>query len=488
MRRATYWAVLLLGTLGIVASSAQAGADDGRLLPLDRLEGAIMAGPAVATLAALSDKFGPRIAGSPAHFRAARWSVEQFSGNGISDAHLELFTIPNGWERGSASATITAPTPRTLHVQSLGWSPSTPDSGVHGPVIWVADVSPSGIRGMGDRLASHIVMLDMDHIFEDEWYHAALRVHAVIDLLKQAGALAVLLPNNVLENSLGAYVGLLPAGRLFPLPVAEIGMEDARLLQRMMSAGRTDLSVRLTNKVSGPTQVPNVVAEIRGTEHPEQWILIGAHLDSWDYGTGALDNGAGSVAVMEIARVFSALGYRPRRSIRFVLWGGEEAGLLGSMAYVRAHAAELPNCVAVLNDDHGAGRVIGWTLQGREDLRRSLNPDLLTRLSSVGAADMSLTLTCNTDHCPFMLEGIPAFDLHVDTSEYETIHHRAGDTFDKLHPVDFKAGIAAVAITANALAESPTRIAPRLDRASVLSHLKKANLDEVLRQLGRWKD
>lgn len=134
-----------------------------------------------------------------------------------------------------------------------------------------------------------------------------------------------------------------------PLPEAHIGMEDAELIQRKLEEGPVTVQIKLQNKTSGPLPIRNVIAEIRRSEKPDEWILVGGHFDSWDFGTGAADNGTGSVTVIETARAIAALGKPPMRSIRFALWGGEEQGILGSHAYVQSHLNEIGNCVAVLD-------------------------------------------------------------------------------------------------------------------------------------------
>src|SRR5205085_2491906 len=144
------------------------------------------------------------------------------------------------------------------------------------------------------------------------------------------------------------------------IPYALLGKEDALWLARQAAKGPVTLELVLEAKLLGPVQVANVVGEIKGREKPGEWILVGAHLDSWDYATGAQDNGSGVVQVIDAARAIRAAGRAPKRSIRFVLWGGEEQGMLGSDAYVKAHAAELGSCLAVLNTDNGAGHPDGW--------------------------------------------------------------------------------------------------------------------------------
>jgi Zn-dependent M28 family amino/carboxypeptidase len=230
-----------------------------------------------------------------------------------------------------------------------------------------------------------------------------------------------------------------------------------------------------------------VVAEIRGSENPDEWILIGAHLDSWDFGTGAQDNGTGTVSVLEVARALMTLGKAPRRSVRFALWGGEEQGLLGSYAYAQAHKSEMNNCVAVLNTDNGAGHPKGWKVEGRKDLKAAMQPWSEGLLKDLSGGDLSLEMTFDTDHGPFLLQGVPALDLWVDMSKYMEVHHKSSDTIDKVDMLDFKAGEAIVAVTAYAVAQSAKPIAPHIDHKAVGEILKDAKLDELLEHVGIWK-
>ena len=274
---------------------------------------------------------------------------------------------------------------------------------------------------------------------------------------------------------------------MLPLPAAEVGMEDSKLIQREMEHGPVTIQFTIENKTSGETTVNNVVAEIRGSERPDEWILIGGHLDSWDFGTGAQDNGTGAVSVLEVARALMALGKAPRRSVRLALWGGEEQGLLGSYAYTQAHKKELDKCVAVLNTDNGAGHPKGWKVEGREDLRKAMQPLSDGLLKGLDGGDLSLDTTYDTDHGPFMLQGIPALDLSVDMTHYFEIHHKSSDTLDKVDALDFKGGEAIVAVTAYAIAQRETPIALHIDHDAVGEIVKKAHLEDMLVNVGVWK-
>jgi carboxypeptidase Q len=453
----------------------------------DQLAGSIYVGPSMATLRELTDSYGGRLSGSPAHNRAVEWAAAKFRSYGIQSVKLEPFTMPNGWQRNSAHGEIIAPVARPLHVESMGWAPSTPPGGIKGELILIDDISADGIKAKAEKIKGKIVMLDATKIFADGWMKVFPDLTVAPRLLKEAGALALLNPDWAKNNVINAF-SFDWGGYEAPFPEAHVGMEDSELIRRELEKGPVTIQFEIHNITSGPVQVNNVVAEIRGSEKPDEWILIGGHFDSWDFGTGAQDNGTGSVSVMEIARAIAASGKIPRRTIRFALWGGEEEGILGSYAYVQAHLKEIDKCVAVLNTDNGAGHPKGWKVEGRDDLKAALKPISDSVLKDIGGGDISKEITYDTDHGPFMLQGVPALDLWVEGEKYEEVHHKSSDTYDKVDPVDFKAGEAIVAATAWVIANEPKPIARHIDHAAVAEILKKKEgLAEVLTSVGQWK-
>jgi carboxypeptidase Q len=440
-------------------------------------------------LKGLADGFGGRLSGSPAYERSAEWAAGQFRAAGLKDVRLEEWQMDSTWQRGAGgSGRILAPVERRLNVESLGWSPSTPAGGVRGEVVFVGDITREGIRSQAAQIKGRVVMLDIGRIFAQGDYKAYDLLIKAQPMLKDAGALALIFPERVTNNAHSAF-SLSWGATLAPLPEAEFGMEDAKLIQRLLQEQPTrpvTVEFAYENRTTARTTTHNVVAEIRGRERPDEWVILGAHLDSWDFGTGAQDNGAGAAQVLEAARAIAAMPTPPRRSIRFALWGGEEQGLLGSEAYARAHASEMKTCVAALNTDNGAGHPKGWKYEGREDVRAALEP-LGELLSGIGGEELSPETTFDTDHGHFMLAGVPALDMLVDMTHYEEIHHKASDTLDKVDAHDLAAGASVLAVTAYAIAEQPERFAPRLDHKAVGEILKKAGIEEFLTSVGVWK-
>jgi hypothetical protein len=452
----------------------------------NHLTSSIYTGPAMRTLRELSDGFGGRLTGSPAYNQAAKWAAAKFRSYGIQNVKLEPFAMDNGWVRGTASGQLLTPVARGLHLESLGWSPSTPAGGVKGEVLIVDDIMPDAVKALAPKVRGKIVVIDVGKIFAHGWTKVLEPLELSYKVFKENGAVGVVFPsgdrNNVLSASDPNW-----GSSLLLMPGAQIGMEDFQFIRRSLEKGPVTMQFELKNTTTGPMQVNNVIAEIRGSELPDEWIIIGAHLDSWDYGTGAQDNGTGSVMVLDVARAIAAMGKAPRRSIRFALWGGEEQGLLGSYAYTQAHLNELSKCVAVLNTDNGAGHPKGWKVESRKDVQDAMQPISDALLKDISGGGLSLDTSYDTDHGPFMLQGVPALDLWVDMSHYGEVHHKSSDTYDKVDAIDLKAGTAIVAVTAWAIAEDAKPIANHLDHAAVAEILKKADLDSLLTYIGQWK-
>ncbi|HET9409650.1 MAG TPA: M20/M25/M40 family metallo-hydrolase [Candidatus Sulfotelmatobacter sp.] len=484
-RRAVGYALVILVVGASAVSSAQITPDVKDTAK--SLAGSVYTGPSMETLREFTDQFGGRLSGSPAHNRAVDWVIAKFHSYGIQNVKTESFTIPNGWQRGSAHGELISPMSRPLHVESLGWAPSTPPGGVKGDIVLIDDLSADAIKSKADKIKGKIVMLDNEKIFEDGFWKVFPALEASAQRFKDVGALAVLNPDGASNNVINAF-NLDWGAHESPLPEVHLGMEDSKLIRRELEKGPVTIHLEIHNVTSGPIPVKNVIAEIPGSEKPEEWILIGAHFDSWDFGTGAQDNGTGSASVLEIARAIAALGKPPKRTVRFALWGGEEEGLLGSYAYVQAHLNEMGKCVAVLNTDNGSGHPKGWKVEGRKDVKEALQLISDSVLKDIGGGGVSMEITYDTDHGPFMLQGVPVFDLWLEMKQYEEVHHKSSDTFDKVDPVDFKSGEAIVAATAWIVANAEKPIAGHIDHAAVAEILKKnEGLAEVLTAVGQWK-
>ena len=242
------------------------------------------------------------------------------------------------------------------------------------------------------------------------------------------------------------------------IPTAYMTRENYTLLWRLLDAGAVEVEVNIGSTFSGkPVEVYNTVAEITGTEKPDEVVIVGGHLDSWDLGTGATDNGTGSMAVLEAARALQKLGVKPKRTIRFVLFTGEEQGLNGSKAYVKAHQNELGKISGVLVHDSGTGKVLTIGLMGnyaaRETMDRALYP--LARAKEIGLAEPTLLTEGGTDHVPFDGAGVPGFWCVQEGVDYDKTHHSQADTLDRVRWDDLTEGAQVLAVFAYNVAQLP---------------------------------
>jgi acetylornithine deacetylase/succinyl-diaminopimelate desuccinylase-like protein len=243
---------------------------------------------------------------------------------------------------------------------------------------------------------------------------------------------------------------------------------------------------KYARRIGGPAEQENVVAEIRGREKPDEWILLGAHLDSWEPGTGALDGGRTAAIVIEAARDILRTGIRPRRSIRFVLFTGEERSMLGSWAYVRAHRAELDRAGAAIVFGAGAGHVTGFMLNGRHDFEAGVR-EAMKPIESWGADHHVFDAPMGIDSFDFLLEGVPSLIANQQAAKNLADSHAAPDTFDKVDVQELKRNAAIAAVTAFGIAERATPLGPRQSRAEIETLLKTSGLDERMKIAGLWR-
>ena len=420
----------------------------------------------------LADEIGPRLTGSDNYVHAVSWAVEQFKSMGLKNVHTEPFHIPALWEPETpATGNIIEPRNQALHIYSAGWSPSTPAEGITGKVVYVAQLLPlDKLSASKDKIAGSIVMVDKDSFGEKP---------AIGDLIKALGMLNSFGPKAVLmmgsPNGTQNAGSLSFNGKLALCPVAQIGYEDTLLIKRLLEEGPVTVHFAFQNRIRPAAEVNNVVAEIPGREDPKSIVIVGAHLDSWHPGTGAQDNGTGVATVLDVARAVKTLGRPPRRTMRFILFGGEEEGLMGSNAYSKRHKADMSSIDAVLISDTGAQPSKGWYLMGRDDEKGDLAPiePLLAGLGSNGT-NPDTQFLFETDHAGFDVAGVPTLVLWNDVDKYFKLHHQASDTFDSVVQADLTQGVATTAATAYAIADSGQPFAPHLTQPQVDEMLKKA--------------
>jgi len=434
-----------------------------------------------ADLTYLTTQIGPRLTGSPQLDTASHWTEQQFKALGLANVHLESWTIANSWTRNVASGRVVAPAVHVMAVAQAGWSPAT-NGPVTGELMGIEAEKPEDLEKYKGKLGGKIVIVGrpreleppMDPILTpwgegslplnhpkaqenfDSRAYAKMRME-LAKFLADEKALATLSASeksfgllNMTSASRGDYK---PTG----VPWAFVAREDYEQLWRLLDAGGpVQVELNLGGTFSEkPVDVYNTVAEIRGTEKPEEVVIVGAHLDSWDLGTGATDNGTGSMAVLEAARALQKLGVKPKRTIRFVLFTGEEQGLNGSKAYVQAHKDELPKISGVLVHDTGTGKVLTIGLMGNYNVRETIDRVMYPLAELVGLMEPTLRSEGGSDHVPFDQAGVPGFWCVQEVADYDKMHHSQADVLDHVRWDDLTEGAQVLAVFAYNVAELP---------------------------------
>jgi carboxypeptidase Q len=417
----------------------------------------------------LSDNVGPRLTGSDNYVHAVSWAVDQFKSLGLSNVHTESFTMPATWEpEVPATGQIVEPRIQNLHIYSLGWSPSTPDNGVRGQIVYLKHLTIEEIDAQKDKLAGAIVLIDEESIGSEPQFSQILQA---LDHIKADNPRALLLVGG--RNGTESATALTFDGTISPYPIAQIGLEDDLLIKRLLEKGPVTVQFSFKNRIRHNVQVNNVVAEIPGSEKPNEVVIVAGHLDSWHPATGSQDNGTGVSTVIEVARAVKAINRPPRRTMRFVLFGGEEQGIIGSTSYVKQHRAEMPSIDAVLISDTGAQPAKGWYVMGRNDEQNAL-ADIEPLLTGLGSDQTtpSVEFLFQTDHISFDLLGVPTLVLWNEVDKYFKLHHKASDSFDSVVQADLNQGVATTAVTAYAIADSAQPFAPHFNPEQVEQMLK----------------
>ena len=404
-------------------------------------------------LSTLTDTIGNRLSGSAALDRAIQWAVAEMTRDGLDNVHTERVMVPK-WVRGAESAEIVEPVRHQIVMLGLGDSVGTPADGVEGEVLVVRSFEELDARGSAAR--GRIVLFNVPFTsygetvrFRSMGPSRAARHGAVAMLVRAVGPAGLRTPHT------GALNYTNDAAKI---PAAAISTEDADRLQRMTDrGGRVVVRLKMEAHFDADAPSANVVGEIRGRERPDEIVVVSGHLDSWDVGAGATDDGGGCVVTWEAVRLMKKLNLRPRRTVRVVLWTNEENGGRGGTAYRDQHRAELGKHVLMLESDGGVFRPQGFGFTGSDAARETVKT-IATLLSGI-AADQISPGGGGADIGPSMQEGhIPGMSLDVDGSKYFLIHHTPADTVDKIDPVEMAKCAAAVAVMAYVVADLPQRL------------------------------
>jgi carboxypeptidase Q len=442
-----------------VGSTPLSGASSPSWLEVYREPAARLIGEATSStfawqrLAVLTDSIGNRLSGSAALERAILWAVEEMKRDGLENVHTEKVMVPK-WVRGAESAEILEPAAHQMVMLGLGDSVGTPITGIQADVIVVRSFEE--LESRGAQVRGKIVLFNVPYTnygetvrFRAQGPSRSARLGAVAMLVRSVGPAGLRTPHT------GA---LQYAGDAPKIPAAAVSAEDADRLQRMADRGaRIVVRLKMEAHHERDVESANVIGELRGREKPEEVVVVSGHLDSWDVGAGATDDGGGCIVTWEALRIMKKLNLRPRRTVRVVLWTNEENGGRGGQAYRDQHRAELDKHVMMLESDGGVFRPLGFGFTGNDAGRETVKA-IATLLTGI-AADQISPGGGGADIGPSVQEAhIPAMSLDVDGSKYFLMHHTPADTIDKIDPVEMAKCAAAVAVMAYVIADLPQRL------------------------------
>jgi Zn-dependent M28 family amino/carboxypeptidase len=464
------------------------------------IQASLQSSPLESNLRRLTDEIGGRVPGTLAMQHAVAWGMEAFTAAGADSVHSEGFSIPFSWSEGATE--MTATTSYELNSSNVGggtllsafrvravsvaWAPALAPV-KHVPMVDVGEGTAADFKKAGDIsgkivLVHTAVLKTWDDLFAE--YAQAPRV---VDLAVNAKAKAVAFMATREHDILYRHTNSV-AGEIDRLPMVIVAREDGERIARLLAAGRlvwADLSI--PNQIGGPIKTSNVIAEIRGSEKPDEFVILGAHLDSWELGTGALDNGCNAALVVDALRAIKAAGVKPRRTIRFILFSGEEEGLIGSRAYALNHRAELDKAAGVIVYDSGSGKTTGFSLGGRKDVLDTARL-IVAPLAQFDVKELKTDMEWGTDHFDFMLEGVPTFVADQVEANYLENYHAVSDTYDKVDFAQLKKHVAEAAALSIELANLPEKIGPRLTHAQIEQTMRDSNSVEMLKNEGIWDD
>jgi len=444
--------------------------------------------PMLENLRRLTDEVGGRVSGSPGMAQAVQWGIAGFRAAGV-DVHTEKYMLPVTWKEGATRLAIlsTSTSGTVLRAVSEGWGPATPHDGIEASVVDIGDGTDADFSRAGDTKGAILLAHSEIGSTWPDLFNEYMRPPAIIARAVKEGAAAILWTGARERLLLYRHTNALN-GEIDKIPQAVVAREEALKLARLVAAapGRVRVKLSLPNEIGGPIEQENVVGEVRGYEKPDEIVILGAHLDSWELGTGALDNGCNAALVIEAARAIKATGLVPKRTIRFILFSGEEQGTVGSFAYVKSHAAELDKIRGVIIFDSGSGRVPGYSLGGRRDTEAGLR-QILKPLEAWGATQHTTDASFGTDNFDFLLEGVPTFVANNEIANYLANYHAASDTFDKVDQREMKMNTVIAALTAWGIADRAEPLGKRLSRAELDTLVKETGLDEQMKTLGYWE-
>lgn len=402
-------------------------------------------------LGKLVDGFGHRLSGSASLEAAIDWIVKEMKADGLQNVRGEPVRVPH-WIRGVESAHLVKPRAVRLHMLGLGGSVATPRRGITAPVLVVT--SFQDLRARAHEARGKIVLFNVPFTT----YRETVRYRVSgASAAARAGAVACLIRSVTPFSIRSPHTGVMHYdSTVARIPAAALSVEDAELLHRFQAQGQPMvLTLRMGARTLPDATSRNVVAEIVGRERPDEVVVLGGHIDSWDVGQGAMDDGGGVVAAWEAVRLIQRLGLRPRRTVRVVLWTNEENGGRGALAYRDTHESDLGKHVLAIESDNGTFTPYGFRFSG-SDVALAQVQQVGALLQPMGAGKVAKEYhSPEADIAPLVERGVPGLGLEVDRSRYFWFHHSEGDTLDKVDPAELGRCVAALAVMAYVVADLP---------------------------------
>jgi hypothetical protein len=492
LRSTVFTSVLIASVLGLPAAPSirqKYSGDPDSLAVLQSIKyHALKQSHAYQYVQELSDNIGPRLTGSPGALAACNWAVQKMKKIGLQDVHLEPWRLSRGWHRGIANAELTVPFREPLNIVSYGWVGSTAKGGIEAEVIAVnSDALGDEIKQHAKNWKGKILFLTPLSLKRTNPIRVFSQLGSLLTAASKAHAVAVISstgrPGTMLTHTGPAVFRDI----YFPIPLVDIAPEHNQLLQRFFAARKpVMINIDVENTVSPSTVLSyNVVGDIPGSVHPDEYVILGAHIDSWDLATGSVDDGFGVASVLGSAEAIAAQQVRPLRTIRFVLFTGEEEGLLGSLAYVQTHRKELPNIITAFAMDWGTGLISKFPLAGHEELTSSFEhfSQIISDITEVHVDSSYLSFT---DGYSFTMAGVPGIAPLLNSPTYAMVGHSAADTLDKIDRKYLAQDTAIYAAMGFWVANYPSRLGIQWTPQQAAKILTRDNQKTMLDLFGLW--
>lgn len=411
----------------------------------------------MAKLAYLCDRIGNRVSGSASLDRAIQWAAEQMKKDGLENVSTPAVEVPH-WVRGRESASLESPITRQLVMLGLGGSVGTPANGITAEIVPVRTFEELEKKGRA-AIEGKIVLYNEENlgygrtvVYRSTGASRAAKLGAVAALVRSVDTATTLQTAHT--------GGMRYADDAPKIPTAAVSVEDALLMQRLYDSGdKVRVHLEMEAKTLPDARSANVMGEIRGREKPDEVVVIGGHIDSWDVGQGAQDDGSGIIGALEAVHLIHKLGLRPRRTLRVVFWTNEENGTAGAKAYRDALGDKIKSHVAAIEMDGGAEKPLGFGMSmanGNADAALAQLQQIGKLLEGIGAGEMTKG-GGGADIGPLMRDGVPGLGLRTVGTHYSDWHHTTSDTFDKVDPQDFRLCVATMAVVSYILADMPGR-------------------------------